>query len=191
MLVSERQLYANEGIIPGQPVPGSASAAVHQVIGSMQLDYKISSNWVATLVGQISNQQTPFQIAEPQANHVQKDDPNRYALYSVEPRIDGKVFDAWGGAAQLAVGGEFRREDYNAVVNMGTVADPSAVSAIAVGASRHISSAYGELLIPFIGKDNAVPLAQQLQNRISPVVTMTTAILGRRRIQKSVSNGFP
>ena len=125
-----------------------------------QLDYRVSNNWNATLTSSFSREQdAQYQFIAPAIGY----DPIGYNVASVEPRIDGTLLSAPGGAIKLAVGGQFRWEGLNyAAYNS---SDPQ--GDIALAKTRRVDSVYGELLVPLIGAENAVPLVRRLRVDIS------------------------
>lgn len=82
-------------------------------------------------------------------------------LKTVEGTIDGALFRLPGGAVRIAVGGEYREERLD-----GTFISSSAVTGLPVTTgssnSRTVKAAYGELVVPIFGADNAIPLFRRL-----------------------------
>lgn len=71
-------------------------------------------------------------------------------LLVIEGRTSGELLELPGGEISFALGGLYRREAYD-VGKDGT---------LRTEARREVKSAYGELLIPIIGNDNALPGVQ-------------------------------
>ena len=165
LLGSQRKFSADLAFVPSVP-SNHVSGKAEQFSGSGQLDYKLSSTWTATLAGSFSKENdTDTFVYGNEANLAYQ--PVTYKVASVEPRLDGKLFDGPGGAVQLAVGGQYRNEslDY-ATENGPKTGGPLTVTDTAIE-SRHITSGYAELLIPFVGRDNAVPLVERLRLDLS------------------------
>jgi iron complex outermembrane receptor protein len=79
-------------------------------------------------------------------------------------QADGSVFDAPGGRARLAVGAEYRKEQLKGILFSGSsVAPVTVASAI----SRDVKAVYGELFVPLVGADNAMPGIQKLNLSIA------------------------
>ena len=139
----------------------TSSGRVEQYSTSLQLDYRISTDWTATLVGLAGKESDLLTLVYPNpppgATYVET---FAYRISTIEPRIDGKLFDTPGGTTRLALGAQFRDERFENDFVLGIVQPP-------VESSRHVSSAYGELLIPIVGANNAVPLVQELRVDIS------------------------
>jgi outer membrane receptor protein involved in Fe transport len=93
--------------------------------------------------------------------------PIDYGVASVESRIDGKIFDAPGGAARVAIGGQYRTETFDEQVMKTPLSGGPTSVPQNVRSSRRIASAYGEVLVPLVGDANAVPFVQKLRISIS------------------------
>src|ERR1700722_932746 len=132
--------------------PYTNSGKVNQYNISPELDYAISPSWTATLIGQWSKEQdSSFTTYGSGGVSMGLSNPVDYEVISVEPRIDGKLFDLPGGAVRAAVGSQWREEklDYAAAYTSGAT--------FSIESSRHVVSAYGELMVPIVGRENAVP----------------------------------
>lgn len=141
-------------------LPVTFSGRVYQYNASLELDYRISSEWNLSVVGQASKEQEQTIEYLPFRNEVVAQ-PNDYRVASLESRIDGRLFDTPGGAARAAIGAQFRREDFDTVQYESVAGTP--FPGLLTKSSRHESSAYGELVLPLIGKDNAMSLVQDLR----------------------------
>jgi iron complex outermembrane recepter protein len=146
------------------PVSSVNNGNVSQYSVSPQLDFAISSDWTASLIGQWSRERDHSVVDYPPPVNLLAVQPISYQVSYVEPRVDGKLFDLPGGGVRLAVGAQARQEKmdfsssqlYQGVLS-GSVAD----------LSRHVTSAYSELMIPVIGTSNALPLTQELRVDVS------------------------
>jgi len=160
--------YSQSPVLPPSFVYGSAQ----QYGTSLHLEYKISSDWTATLIGQGSRElddSSSLDIYPPpytSSNSRARNYPFEYYVYGIEPRIDGKLFEAPGGSARLAVGGQYRRESFEQFeyVSNGDPPPPETLFNH-VNSARHITSAYGELLVPIVGPNNSMALATATQDR--------------------------
>lgn len=168
----------------GAPYPVADNGRANVYSASLQLDYRISSDWAATLIGQVSKEQdrqftydpplvfanfpSPFAGAQPSFSRVA----------SLESRLDGKLFELPGGAVRTAIGAQFLQESFELKRYRGTLDDPygnepGTTDGTPNGLqaqftdSRHVSSAYGEISIPLIGKDNGVPFVRGLRINVS------------------------
>jgi iron complex outermembrane receptor protein len=72
---------------------------------------------------------------------------------------DGPLFSLPGGVVKLAVGAEVREEGFSSNFVNGPAGSPLAAS---VSANRVVLSTFGELLVPLVGDENAVPLVRGL-----------------------------
>ncbi|MBU6268164.1 MAG: TonB-dependent receptor [Sphingomonadales bacterium] len=92
--------------------------------------------------------------------------------------LDGSLFQLPGGAVKIAAGGEYDSENFIArnggiipgtentgspgvVVGGATLVKPYG-ALVAIPFHRSITSAFGELVVPVVGKDNGLPLIREL-----------------------------
>jgi iron complex outermembrane receptor protein len=78
---------------------------------------------------------------------------------------DGSIFKAPGGDVRLAVGAQFQRETSLAHYNPGQVGQT--VNNVTVAATRDVGAIFGELVVPLVGPDNALPLLHSLEFDVS------------------------
>jgi iron complex outermembrane recepter protein len=148
--------------------PYDGYGTTDQYSASLQLDYKLSSEWTATMVAQGSREVDSSTSFYPDpGGYIDRDYPLNYQVFSIEPRVDGKLLDTPGGAARLALGGQFRRETYYDDFATSTSLTTPLITQALTNESRRISSVYGELLVPIVGKDNAMPFVQRLRIDLS------------------------
>lgn len=97
-------------------------------------------------------------------------------FHNVRAVLDGSLFEFAGGAVKMAAGVEYSRESFRATYgdavpgfeisgyNNGGGSDviPSLLPLPRYNLSRNVKSAFGELIIPFFGADNATPGIQEL-----------------------------
>ncbi|WP_232476330.1 TonB-dependent receptor [Flavisphingomonas formosensis] len=114
----------------------------------------LGSNWIANLVGTYAKDKT-----RAHSDYYSGGDIffvyggcNCNALRSAELNAEGPLFDLPGGSARLAVGGGYRWIGY-AVSDL--------VSRI-YSASRDSYYGYGELFLPFVGRDQQIPFVDRL-----------------------------
>jgi iron complex outermembrane receptor protein len=151
----------------GFALPFTYTGRANQYNASLQLDYRISPDWTVALIGQISKEQDPADTYDPNFGDAQAQNGS-YRVASLESRIDGKLFELPGGSVRTAIGAQFLQERFEEVFSAGTLSDPSANGPTEqFDQSRHVSSAYGELSIPLIGKDNGVPLVRGFRINVS------------------------
>lgn len=76
-----------------------------------------------------------------------------------EAKVSGPLFHMWGGAARAAVGGQWRHDDLTYGINNGP---PGHQLVIRRTLNRHSKGVYAEVLLPFVGEQNAVSGVQSL-----------------------------
>ena len=86
------------------------------------------------------------------------DETGRYRLWSGDIKADGPLFRLPGGSAKLAVGGEYRIEQY-ALDEINDITDPTPTLDPIPGLPirRTILAGFAELLLPVIGNDATLP----------------------------------
>jgi iron complex outermembrane receptor protein len=82
-------------------------------------------------------------------------------LYQLNATANGSLFTLPGGDVKLAIGADWRRETYAGSNDTGLAAD-AGYSAANVSTARNIDSGYGEVFVPIVGKNNAVPMVESL-----------------------------
>jgi outer membrane receptor protein involved in Fe transport len=87
--------------------------------------------------------------------------PITYQVAYVEPRLEGRLWNLPGGALSLAVGGQARQEkfEYSQSALIGNLPPKGGTADL----SRHVASAYLELMVPIVGKENAIPWAREIR----------------------------
>jgi iron complex outermembrane receptor protein len=176
LLASHRTLNT-EAALAGAPGTTIDEVSVNQYSIASQLDYKLPSDWTATLIGQASREQDTSCVAQLYEGYAVCDHPFAAQVASIEARADGPILQAPGGAVRLAIGAAFRREsfrdDLDECIGSGCEGVPGSGTPWTFNASesaesaRHVSSAYGELLIPLIGDDNALSFTKRLRVSLS------------------------
>ena len=76
-------------------------------------------------------------------------------------KVDGPVFKLPGGDIKLAIGGGYRHEGYSGSDPIGLPGDPDYTNNV-VSVSRSVGAVFGELAVPVVGVDNAMPGLQKL-----------------------------
>jgi iron complex outermembrane receptor protein len=149
--------YSNDGAT-GQGVVSQLGSEL-QPSAAIALAYDFAPGWQASLSGEFSldrNQlQSGFSAFGETGLYGQ-----RSKSTTAEGRIGGPLFQLPGGSAQLALGGQFRSESF--LYTQGVVAGTAFYPEPTEADHRTDDSVYGELLLPLIGEDNAVPLVREL-----------------------------
>ena len=161
--------YDETTLLSIYPLPTKNDGSADQYNLGAQLQYEISQQWSAMLIGQWSKEEDLSNITYPNFNQ-RYSTSYAYRVSTVEPRVDGKLFDLPGGSVRLALGGQFRSERYDEtdeVTGSAGIGGPMTVKPPIVGLSRQVRSAYGELALPIIGTGNSMMLAQELRLGVS------------------------
>ncbi len=85
--------------------------------------------------------------------------PGNNIQQEVEAKIDGPIFTLPGGDVRVAFGGEYDNTSLYTGFASGALPD---VFSTRVSGKQEVKAAYGELFIPIVGIDNAIPLVQSL-----------------------------
>jgi iron complex outermembrane receptor protein len=165
-LVTHRRYNAQDRLLPTDPFPYDSYGKSDQYTGSLEFDYRISPDWTATLVGQGSKETDENTQVYTSGGFTYRAYPFDYQVLALEPRIDGKLLQMPGGPARVALGGQFRRETFKEVDENGGLTGPLTVTGT-TEESRRALSAYGEILLPVVDEDNAMPFVRRLRIDIS------------------------
>lgn len=84
-----------------------------------------------------------------------------YRVRSLNAEASGPLFSLPGGDVRLALGGEYRSERFEFFTLSYSTSLSGSISAQA--GNRRVKAAFGELLVPIVGNENALPLLQKLQ----------------------------
>lgn len=82
---------------------------------------------------------------------------NNSAYWDVSAKIDGELFDLPAGPLRFAVGGDYAQDDYFT----------SDANGNATEADRNSAAVFGELLVPLVSEQNALPGVQSLELNIA------------------------
>jgi len=146
-LLSSNRNYQNQAVFSFSPF--SAAGWANQLATNAELKYAISPNWSATAVFQESQEKDYNALAYPAIKSF-VNESLKYNTPSFDAHIDGKLLDLPGGAMRMALGLQDRQES---LATQGTTQ---------TSGSRSVQSVYGEFFVPIVGRQNALPLAQQL-----------------------------
>jgi iron complex outermembrane receptor protein len=163
VLISDRNFDEDSRFT--DPLTYQSTGRARQYNASAELDYRFLSSWTATLVGQYSLEKDTYGLTYPSYD-LKEDNQLNYNVFSLEPHVDGALFDWSGGTVRAALGAQFRRETFQTDTELGTLNGVPAPSP-AFASNRNVGSIYGELLIPIIGSSNALPLVQRLRVDLS------------------------
>jgi iron complex outermembrane receptor protein len=93
------------------------------------------------------------------------EDEDAQTMVNVRATVDGDVFKLPGGEAKAAFGVQFQRQGQSGYVSVGPVGVHSTDRV--VSNVRNVYAAFGELTVPVVGPDNALPFVQSLDLDIS------------------------
>ncbi|QDH71504.1 TonB-dependent receptor [Marilutibacter alkalisoli] len=116
---------------------------------ALTLDYKLASDWNVALdlfaSGEVARSQVHSYLPDGTPGydyrHVRKQEQQ-----GIELKGSGRLFDTPGGSMRLAVGVSYKKEDYQRTIDLWSIDHR---------ANRDNTSAFAELHVPLIGKDNA------------------------------------
>jgi iron complex outermembrane receptor protein len=81
-------------------------------------------------------------------------------LYDYQLKADGPLFSLPGGQVKVAVGLDYRKYQYDAVNTVGNIGANQGLGQ--ASAERTVKAIFGEVLVPLVGADNAVPFVRTL-----------------------------
>jgi outer membrane receptor protein involved in Fe transport len=132
-----------------------------QAVGTLGLNWNFAGDWVAELSGSYARND----IDQVLFNTTAAGAPNnlgRDMVFDVEAgelKLDGSLFTLPGGTVRAALGAAYRNESYRDLsksLQNGAVTQTFDVD-------QSIRSAFGEVYVPLVGKDNAVSGVQRLE----------------------------
>jgi iron complex outermembrane receptor protein len=147
-LYSKRSM--SENYIDG-PAVVQQPIAIEQYDASTGADITLGAGWFANLTGTYSA--NTAQDTQYINGHSFGDYNMRNGLWAIGAQANGPVFEAPGGKAKVAVGGQFRRETLN---SYGSLSNTGGTE------SRGIAAAFLEFYVPLVGPRNAHPGLRRL-----------------------------
>lgn len=158
VLVSDRTFTVQEN---KANFAGDTAGSAQQLAASVELDFAISRDWTAKVSGQASREKDMdigFSSAIAPNSPPKSLEQYSYRTNSADAVVDGKLFDLPGGALRAALGGQYKHESMD--LTSGRYGQQP-ISANSSG-DRTSEAAYGELYIPIVGKQNAIPFVREL-----------------------------
>jgi iron complex outermembrane receptor protein len=141
----------------GSPLPVFVKARAKDATVSAELDYDLPRGWLLSFIGNYAQTATAQVQKQPGGTAIVNDRDIRSAVGGGEVHLDGSLFELPAGAVRVAVGGELRKETYRQVFGS------SAFASDTTSASRWVTSAYGELVVPLFSAANRRPGLEALQ----------------------------
>jgi iron complex outermembrane recepter protein len=146
----------NGGGNPALPsIPGTTTAVLNTPLTAANALNPYGSGTSAAVLARLTDS-TQIQVGD-------------QTIQNVYFKVDGDVFPLPGGAAKLAVGGEYLDyaldQDITRPNNTGPSSTGSAI--LSIPYERDVMSAYAELYLPLIGRDQGIPLVRALDINLS------------------------
>jgi iron complex outermembrane receptor protein len=93
---------------------------------------------------------------------------SHYILHQWSANLDGRLFDLPGGPVLAAVGGAYQRDNYIFTTTQNFNQASNAIINVAPDSNeRKIWAAFGQLSVPIVGEDNAMPFVRRLDLELS------------------------
>ena len=124
--------------------------------------YNINDNWLAKLHTNYSETQLDAATLTLNPDIDTRFNDVTTEIWSFDALIDGTLFSIPGGELGLALGSTYREESLDRKEEVGGIALPKIVPP-----DRDVKAFFGELFIPVVGTDNAVPGIQALEFNIA------------------------
>jgi len=163
VLYSDRDFESNSILnVSSDLASQSSSGHARQSAAILSLDRHLFGDWHAAVtsnyssIQQLENTRT---VALP-AYHLNGPTDEQLLANSDIGGIDalgsGSLVSVYGGAVKASFGGTFRTEHYKSYEFTGSAVTP-------ISPQRQVASAYGEILVPYVGDANAQPWARRLE----------------------------
>ena len=152
---AEQDLF---NVFTPEPAPTSpTSESLTLAIGG---SWNFASGWYADLSGTFSdvNSEPNSGGAFPSKTEIDS------TIWTTDAKISGDIVELPGGDMKLALGGQFRRESFKNVIVESTVIEPGTVRE---DIDRDVTAFFGEVFVPIVGTQNAVPGIQRLEFSLS------------------------
>ena len=122
--------------------PNYTATEVSQYGASLALTIDLGRQWQARVAGLFDQNESDEAYSD--ANGVWATYHNESQLRSIDVTADGPVGQAPGGPARMAIGGQFRKEQFREAMSFDT---PETLK-------REIAAGYAELVVPLVGAPN-------------------------------------
>ena len=119
--------------------------------------WKVSDSWFLDFSGTYGNSSILRNTTQPTSVTSQEFDSD---IWTSDIKLSGTVIRLPGGDLKLAFGGHFRTEDF-------TIVNALTGSVVQDKVDRDVYAAFGEVFIPIVGPDNAVPGITRLELNLS------------------------
>ena len=116
--------------------------------GNVSAQYVFPNDWRVSLSGGFSRNEAG--TIGTQNGAFDRDIDTAFNIWTADFVSDGKLFQAPGGAARFAIGGQFRTEKFDRSLVFTTSTSGFVID-------REVYAVFGELVLPIIGDDNRAP----------------------------------
>lgn len=123
------------------------------------VNIRLSQDWSVDLSGSYSVVDSFYSVEESLFD-VTENDQRQAELFVFDVKASGIAFEAPGGPVRVALGGQYRRDDYEASNEFNAFGFSSlSVSNL----DRNVYAAFGEVLFPVVGPGNERPFVKRLE----------------------------
>ena len=153
---SSRETVFLQSNLAGNPVPRGAESKNWNVASSASWEFLDS--WFLDFAGAYSDVTTDSDVGVTSSivRRVESD------LWSADAKVSGPLFALPGGEVSVALGVQYREEDFSNTLLAGNPATNAERFA-----NRDLSAFFGEVFIPVVGSANAIPGIERLEINVS------------------------
>jgi outer membrane receptor protein involved in Fe transport len=137
-------------------LPTDVDAEAEAIAFGGQFALDLTGGWLARLDGNYSVSDTDQTQIQQNTSRLMNSRQVRNEIVEGSLRLDGALLDLPGGPVRLAVGANFRHEDYRDTF------ESAAIARVTKAASRDVRSAFGELSLPIFSGRNRIPAFERL-----------------------------
>jgi outer membrane cobalamin receptor len=163
VLYSDRDFQSASVLnVSGELARQSSTGHATESAANLSLDRELSGDWHANITGNFSTIQQLEDTNTSAAPTYSLNGPTDEQLVAnsgvggIDALGSGPVFRFYGGPAKASLGGSFRAEQFKSYE---FTASPMA----RISLQRQVASAYGEILLPYVGDANAQPWTRRLE----------------------------
>ncbi|WP_153067123.1 TonB-dependent receptor [Steroidobacter cummioxidans] len=132
-----------------------------QAVATLGVDWNVAGDWQIELAGSYARNEIDQFLSNSSLTGV-NNNVLRNTLFTIEGaemKADGSLFSLPGGSVRAAIGVGYRSETYEEL----SVFQRTGATSFAIDVDQNIKSAFGEVYVPFVGKDNAITGVQALE----------------------------
>lgn len=130
-----------------------------QLTATLGVEWRLGKDWQIETSGTYAN----YDNEQISTNNTLANFPTRsdveFNIQAGRIKADGSLFAIPGGDVRAAIGGDYRKETFEST----SVNSLGANLIVPVDIDQDVSSAFGELFIPIVGKDNTIPGVNRLE----------------------------